>query len=217
MIQGTAPIRETANERFKRAFGRWLWASFMLAVILHFGVLQLFPKLTAAVADGAPEPPPRLIPLPDYDIPPPPPEIERPVVPVPGKVEVDKPRFVPRTDDLDVLPPPPPGEGRTPEAGPFTPYTVAPRLKDPQAALQTLERHYPPLLKDAGVTGEVVIRAFVDSTGHVRETAVMESSGVAALDQAALAAVMQFEFTPAMNRDRRVAVWVRQLIVFESR
>jgi TonB family protein len=45
------------------------------------------------------------------------------------------------------------------------------------------------------------------------ETAV--SSGSAALDQAALDAVRLFRFTPALNRDRKVALWVQQRIVFE--
>ncbi len=217
MIRRIDPVPETANERLKRAFGRWLWASLMLAVMFHFGVFQLFPRLTAAAPGGSPDPPVLVPPL-KPDIPPPPPEIDRPRPPVPARVELDEIETMhPTTLDQNPVERlrPPGNEGLAPDATRVVPYTVAPRLRDPDAALRTLERHYPPILKAAGVSGEVVIRAYVDTTGRVLDVEIVRSSGVEALDQAARHAVASFEFTPALNMDRRVAVWIQQLIAFE--
>ena len=76
-------------------------------------------------------------------------------------------------------------------------------------------REYPPLLKAAGIGGSVTVLAHIDASGRVVEAEVAVSSGNEALDRAALAAVKRFRFTPALNRDRKVSVWVRQRIVFE--
>lgn len=45
----------------------------------------------------------------------------------------------------------------------------------------------------------------------------LTGSGVPLLDEAALIAVRRFEFTPALNRDRKVWVWVSQSITFRTR
>lgn len=105
----------------------------------------------------------------------------------------------------------------TPEEGRPVPYTVAPRLRDPDAALRILEQHHPPLLKAAGVTGQVLIRDYVDSTGHVHRVEIVQGSGIEGLDRTARASAERFEFTPALNTDRRVSVWSQQLINFEIR
>lgn len=55
----------------------------------------------------------------------------------------------------------------------------------------------------------------VDETDHVRETRVKAGSGYDGLDRAARAVARRMEFSPAMNRDMKTAVWVRQGIEFE--
>jgi TonB family protein len=57
----------------------------------------------------------------------------------------------------------------------------------------------------------------IDETGSVQETRIKENSGQAALDAAALAVSDVFRFSPALNRDERVAVWVSFPIVFQVR
>ncbi len=36
-------IAETANDRFKRSFGSWLWGSMITATVFHFMLFQFWP------------------------------------------------------------------------------------------------------------------------------------------------------------------------------
>ena len=40
--------RSTANDRFKRSFGPWLWGSMIAATLFHFVLIRYFPTLSAA-------------------------------------------------------------------------------------------------------------------------------------------------------------------------
>lgn len=209
--------RETANDRFKRRFGRWMGCGVMVAAVFHFALFQFFPELTAEDLSTEPGRITDIELLKKIDIPPPPEPIQRPPIPVVGDVDVDENYTMPETTlEANPLPPPPPpdiGAGSGHES--FLAYTVAPRLKDKRSALRVVEGHYPPLLKDAGVGGKVTLQAFVDTTGKVLDARVVSSSGTQLLDDAALEAVRLFEFTPALNRDTKVAVWIQQLIIFQ--
>jgi TonB family protein len=99
----------------------------------------------------------------------------------------------------------------------FTPFTVAPRLLNNEEVARLMERSYPPLLRDAGIGGEVVLWFLIDETGALRKTQVNQSSGYPALDQAAVSVASAMRFTPAMNRDRVVPVWVSIPIRFTPR
>lgn len=99
----------------------------------------------------------------------------------------------------------------------FTPYTVKPDYVNRSEILAALEREYPPLLRDAGIGGTAVVWFFIDETGTVRNQAINDSSGHTALDEAALRVAPVFRFTPALNRDRAVPVWVSLPITFTTR
>jgi len=210
-------LRETANDRFKRSFGGWVWGGVTLAAVFHFALFEYFPKLTAADLGRDETTVFTLLPPPDVKIPPPPEEIRRPRVPVPSSMDLDETLTIHPTtleeNPIETLPPPP-VEGAVATSR-FTPYTVRPELKDPGEALRIVERKYPPLLKAAGVGGRVTVLAHIDASGRVVEAELAVSSGNEALDQAALGAVQLFRYTPALNRDRKVSVWVRQTVVFE--
>jgi protein TonB len=103
------------------------------------------------------------------------------------------------------------------EAAPvFTPYTVKPELKNRPAVQRALERNYPPLLRDAGIGGTVLTWLLLDETGRVVKTQVKEGSGHDALDQAALKVADIMTFTPALNRDQKVKVWIALPIIFKT-
>jgi TonB family protein len=55
---------------------------------------------------------------------------------------------------------------------------------------------------------------FVDENGNPLKSQVQTSSGYPALDQAAAQVVQQMQFSPAMNRDKPVGVWVAQAVDF---
>jgi TonB family protein len=75
---------------------------------------------------------------------------------------------------------------------------------------------YPPDLYDQGVEGEVRLRLYVDSTGHVLpdSTRVATSSGTPGLDSAALRGAAQLQFAPAHQDGRPVGMSFYQPVVF---
>lgn len=97
----------------------------------------------------------------------------------------------------------------------FTPMTARPQLKNREAVAEALREHYPPLLRDAGIAGTVNVWLFIDETGRVGKTSVNTTSGHPAMDDAALAVARRMEFTPALNGDARVPVWVALDVRFE--
>ncbi len=113
-----------------------------------------------------------------------------------------------------------PGPGRPapePRPGDFVPITVNPELQNRDAIQRALQRAYPPMLRDAGIAGDVLVWVFVNEEGAVTRTQIKRSSGVPQLDEAALGVAAQMRFSPALNRDMRVGVWVAVPIRFQLR
>jgi TonB family protein len=137
----------------------------------------------------------------DADATPPPPGVERIQIPEP---ELDRP------DNR--------GERPSAAAGPtFTPYTVAPNLVNRPEIGEALAAEYPPLLRDAGIGGTARVWFFIDEEGRVEVTRLDQSSGHEALDAAALAVAARMRFSPALNRDEPVPVWVAFPITYQVR
>jgi protein TonB len=67
---------------------------------------------------------------------------------------------------------------------------------------------YPELARQAGIEGDVVVKALVDIDGKIIDVEIQKSSGNSSLDQAALQAARNAIFTPAKQRDQFVRVWV---------
>jgi protein TonB len=90
----------------------------------------------------------------------------------------------------------------------FVPMTQRPALLNEAEVVRTLERAYPPLLRDAGIGGKVGVWFFIDEHGKVLNTRIQEPSEHAAFNDAALKVAQVMKFAPAMNRDKKVPVWV---------
>src|SRR5262249_26778943 len=91
------------------------------------------------------------------------------------------------------------------------------RSEDPPVAVNaTSPVEYPPALFARGIDARVLLKLFIDSTGHVSQesTRVAESSGYPALDSAALAAVPRFRFAPALRNGEPVAASFMQPVHF---
>jgi TonB family protein len=99
----------------------------------------------------------------------------------------------------------------------FTPFTVRPDIRNRGELQEALVREYPPLLMDAGIGGTVQVWFYIDETGRVGRTAVNQSSGHEALDEAALKVAAIIQFTPALNREVPVPVWITLPITFTTR
>jgi TonB family protein len=109
---------------------------------------------------------------------------------------------------------------RTPEnidAAPvFTPYTIKPELRNRDAVQRSLSRNYPRRLREAGIGGTVMVWALVDESGKVLKSQVKDGSGIEVLDEAALKVADAMRFTPALNRDQKVRVWIELPLVFKA-
>jgi protein TonB len=77
---------------------------------------------------------------------------------------------------------------------------------------------YPQGLLEQGVEGIVVLHLFVDAKGAVarESTRVAESSGYPAFDSAAVAAVPQFQYAPAVRDGTPVATTFLQPVQFRN-
>lgn len=99
----------------------------------------------------------------------------------------------------------------------FTPFTVAPDITNRAAVVAKLQEEYPPLLREAGIGGTANVWFFITSEGVVEQVRIQQPSGHQALDQAALRVARVMEFTPALNRETPVDVWVAFPITFQTR
>ena len=88
---------------------------------------------------------------------------------------------------LPEAPPPPPP--------PTAPIRVGGNIKAPQKK-KHVNPVYPPIAQSARVQGVVIIEATIGPDGRVRDAKVLRS--IPLLDQAALDAVKQWEFTPTL-------------------
>ena len=121
-------------------------------------------------------------------------------------------------DSVEDLPPPPEEAATDISSAPtFTPFTVAPSIQNRAEVVRAMEREYPPLLRDAGIGGRAVVFFFIDEGGIVQDFRISETSGHQALDDAALAVADVYRFSAALNRDKKVPVWVQFPITFQVR
>jgi len=76
---------------------------------------------------------------------------------------------------------------------------------------------YPEFAKMAGVEGMVVVKSLIDIDGSIMRTEILESSRCSDLDLSALICAMKARFTPAMQRNKMVRVWVSRPYMFKLR
>ncbi len=215
-------LEETANEKLKRTFSSWFWGSMIAATVVHFGVFAMWPDITPEDYSFESEELEAIDLPPEIEIPPPPKAISRPATPVIAAANIDEDITIAPTtfedNPVEDLPPPPEEVATDISAAPtFTPYTVAPQIQNRDEVVREMTRQYPALLRDAGIGGTVRVYFFIDEDGKVQDTRIDQSSGQAALDQAALAVAGVYRFSPALNRDKKVPVWVSFPITFQVR
>ena len=218
----SAEINATANDDFKRSFSTWFWGSMSAATALHFLVFALMPAMEADDVALNPDVIEMIQPPEEIDIPPPPEAIARPAMPVITDAPIEEDITIADVtfdaNPVENLPPPPDEVETDISAAPvWTDVDILPTLKNKEEVQRALTREYPPLLRDAGIGGTTVVWFFIDETGKVVKTEVKTSSGHKALDDAAIKISHLYEFSPAINRDKPVPVWVSLGIAFETR
>lgn len=98
------------------------------------------------------------------------------------------------------------------------PDEFIPVEKQPGIDLVELQKTvvYPEMAKKAGIEGRVILRVLVDTDGSVRKVMVQHSDSKM-LNQAAVDAVQKATFTPAIQNNQPVMVWVSIPINFKLR
>jgi protein TonB len=213
----------TAHDRFKRHTSTISWEALIIATIVHFLAFAFWPKIEVTdVSYGVEELSMVELP-PEVEIPPPPQSIARPAAPVivtgrevSPEVTIAMTTF--EAQPSTALPAPPTARAASKEelarAPVFTPYTVSPTLRNREEAAAALVRNYPAILRNAGIGGVALLWFFIDEEGRVLRTQLKESSGQEQLDAASIAVASVMQFTPAMNRDKKVPVWVAIPVTF---
>jgi TonB family protein len=109
-----------------------------------------------------------------------------------------------RADDTDTPPPrtvvAPPDSDELPKLGDYVYVEELPEAVHQPGPV------YPEAARQAGVTGTVMVQALIGKDGLVKDTRVMKS--IPLLDSAAVEAVRQWKFKPALVKNEPVAVWV---------
>ncbi len=144
-----------------------------------------------------------------------PPPPSRPSIPVESEDEDYAEDITIDETDLDAFadweaPPPPPSNG--PQVR-FIPYDEPPV---PIGGFKTILKYlrYPELALAAGIEGTVVVQAFVDKTGRVTVTEILEGIPQTGMDEAAVEAITKTRFKPAKQRDMALGVWLAIPITF---
>jgi protein TonB len=221
MPYGAPELREVARKYMFRA----VLAATGAAVVLYFlsmggvGLLKRAPKETRVVVVPYRElaaPPPL-----SQDAPPPQVAIAQPVAPPTVGVAVPVPdaqappeQTIASQEELATSMPSmsntgeggdqiivaPPSDEELPQFGQYVYVEELPEAITKAAPL------YPDIAREAGVDGQVVVQALVGKDGRVKDTRVVKS--IPMLDQAAVDAVKQWVFKPALSNNKPVAVWV---------
>lgn len=217
----------SANDRLKAGFRSVLWGSFVLAVIAHFVTFTVWPEYTTEDISYVSEELTAIELPPEITIPDAPTRIPRPASPIIAPVDVlEELTLAPTTfafNPVSTLPPPPAlvkeSESQpTISAEPtFTPFTVAPSILNRDEVARAMAENYPTILRTAGIGGTVRVYFFIDENGSVQDRRIQTSSGHPQLDEAALAVAELYQFSPALNRDKKVPVWVLFPIEFRVR
>jgi len=104
-----------------------------------------------------------------------------------------------------------------PDAGTYELSAVEeqPDLRNRTEVGRQISRQYPPLLRDAGVTGQAMLRFRVNEDGRVDAGSItIESSTHEAFGDAARKVIERAQFRPAKVGGRPVKVWVTLPITF---
>jgi TonB family protein len=112
-------------------------------------------------------------------------------------VVVASTELVEHVDHIDIVAP----IDRDPAPDEFVAYDTPPR------PVHTVAAVYPQMALASGMEGTVYVKILVDERGNPKRAIIVKGLGMG-FDEAAISAAMQCRFTPAMQRDKPVRVWI---------
>ena len=90
----------------------------------------------------------------------------------------------------------------------FIPYD------DPPVAMSPIRPIYPEIAQKVGIEGVVVVQAYIDERGRVKETLILKGVPNTGLDEAAMASIRKTRFKPAKQKGKDVSVWISIPVYF---
>jgi len=218
-IRGKDVIRTKNPEHdLKQSYRKVFWLSTSISFFLHALAAILFP--TFDIQAGAGKKDQIIIQMEDIpetrqiQRPPPPP---RPAVPIETESDDVPDDVTIETTDLDfdqapvdLPPPPPPGATDAPEEEEILEFW---KVEEKPALKKNVKPKYPEIARKAGLEGKVFVKFMVGRNGRVQQVQVLRGQEI--FRQSAIDAVMQFVFSPAMQNDKPVNVWMTQAITFK--
>ena len=214
------PRRKRPEADLKQGYRKHLWISLTGSVLLHVLLFALFPALQLSAYTKSHEPvilQIENIPETRQDRRPPP--APRPVVPIASDSEDIPDDATIETTDVDFfddLAAPPALDDAT-----FVELEEEDEIveiwkveKQPEFTKQ-VKPQYPEIAKKAGIEGRVTVHVLIDKRGRVES--VGNILGPEVFHASARAAALGFEFTPAIQNDKPVKVWVALPFKFQLR
>ncbi len=218
-------LRKYPEASLKLKYDLIMRVALVISLLLMVGVMVLFPKF-----EGSQEKVDDYVPVVQevIDIPQTQQQIEqarppsRPSIPIESENEdLSEDITIDATTDFDDYevwdaPPPPPEDENTGPRVKFIPYDDPPV---PIGGFAAIQRNvvYPEIAQEAGITGTVVVQAFIDKYGKVGECTILKGVPNTGLDDAAIAAIKKTRFKPAKQRDRDVGVYISIPVIFRLR
>ena len=102
--------------------------------------------------------------------------------------------------------------------GPFSFTKGCPLMRVPVDTMPELTYEatpvYPKEAEKKGITGKVIIKAFIDKNGDPLKVKVGKSSGVEMLDKSAVEAAKKNKYKPAVVDGKPIGVWVSYVVNF---
>ena len=138
----------------------------------------------------------------------------RPSIPVPSDDEfLDEDLTIEETDfdDFEEWDAPPP-----PFSGPEVVFVAWDKPPQPRTPLRP---EYPEIAREAGIEGMVQVQFYIYKNGYVAQSSdsIWTIKGIpnTGLDEAAIEAIKRTRWKPAMQRDKKVGVWIAVPINFK--
>lgn len=201
----------------------WFWAFVAMSIGAH---AALFLHAGVQRQSGAVEMEPSVMAVQLVEVLPAPPEPVALPAPVPEPVIEEPEPVITRQPEPEVVPPPraqpqsrpKPAAPQVQRAAAATPKVAAPALVEARpSARGNRPPHYPETARRNGWTGLCMVRVSVTAEGRAASVALARSSGHGILDQAALAAVRQWKFSPRIVRGNAVPCTVEVPVNFSLR
>jgi TonB family protein len=90
-------------------------------------------------------------------------------------------------------------------------------IEQPRPLFGDVPIEYPLHMWDQDMEGQTVLRVRVTDVGVVDSVEILESSGYASFDSAAVAGGRDLRFTPARRDGKRITVWAEVPVFFSKR